>query len=55
MEFCVDRYIACLDLLPFFKARKDEEFYRNKDDHLNEKGNYIGPPIDPRFCLEIPG
>jgi hypothetical protein len=52
MEFCLDRYIPCLDLLPVLKARKEEEFYRNKDDHLNEKGNDIARQLIQDFVLQ---
>jgi hypothetical protein len=51
MEFCADRYIACLDLLPAFKSRRDEEFYRDKDDHLNEKGARVAGQLILDFLL----
>ena len=39
-EFCEKRKIPCLDLLPDFQASgAGEEFYRENDDHLNEKGS----------------
>ena len=38
-EFCEKEKINCLDLLPFFRARKEEEFYRAGDDHFNREGN----------------
>jgi hypothetical protein len=50
-EFCAARKITCLDLLPTFKARKDEEFYRDKDDHLNEKGNHVAGQLILDFLL----
>jgi len=52
MEFCADRRIPCLDLLPAFKARKKEEFYREKDDHLNEKGNRLAEELILDFILQ---
>ena len=51
MEFCADRYIACLDLLPAFKSWKNEEFYRDKDDHLNEKGNHVAGQLILDFFM----
>jgi hypothetical protein len=52
MEFCADRHIACLDLLPAFKSRKDEEFYRDKDDHLNQKGDHVAGQLILDFLLK---
>jgi hypothetical protein len=51
VEFCANRYIACLDLLPAFKSRKDEEFYRDKDDHLKEKGARVAGHLILDFLL----
>ncbi len=52
MDFCTDRRIPCLDLLPAFKAPKNEEFYREKDDHLNEKGNRLAEELIVNFVLK---
>jgi hypothetical protein len=41
MQLCAEQGIRCLDLLPPFRARKNEEFYREKDDHLNDEGNRL--------------
>jgi hypothetical protein len=51
LEFCADRYLACLDLLPAFKSREKEEFYRQKDDHLNEKGGELASELILDFLL----
>jgi hypothetical protein len=51
MDFCAGRNIACLDLLPAFKARKEEEFYQDKDDHLNEKGSHVAGQLILDFLL----
>lgn len=37
--FCKERQIPFLDLLPDFWTRSGEEFYRENDDHLNERGS----------------
>ena len=52
MEFCEQRGIECLDILPAFKARAREEFYLNKDDHLNVKGNQMANELIMSFLLE---
>jgi hypothetical protein len=41
LQFCAERSIPCLDMLPVFRARKQREFYREKDDHLNESGSQL--------------
>lgn len=45
IEFCRKSRIECLDLLPYFRAHKDKEFYLEDDDHLNELGNLSSEKI----------
>ena len=40
-DYCDRRGLPCLDLLPVLKGRSEEEFYRDKDDHLNDVGNRL--------------
>ncbi len=37
-EFCIKEEMECLDLLPFFRAQKGKEFFRENDDHFNQEG-----------------
>ena len=41
VEYCRQRGLSCLDLLPHFKARSGEELYRINDDHLNDSGSLV--------------
>ncbi len=40
-DFCDELGVPCLDLLPYFKERQDEDFFRRYDDHFNEKGDRL--------------
>ena len=38
-DFCRQKEIPCLDLLPAFRQSRDAEFYQPFDDHLNARGS----------------
>jgi len=38
-EFCKEQGIACLDLLPHFRAQAGQELYWAKDEHFSGQGN----------------
>ena len=40
-ELCEERGIPHLDLLPIFRERSAEDLYREKDSHLNTRGNRL--------------
>ena len=50
-EFCGAKNIPCLDLLPAFKARRSEEFFVDKDTHLNAEGNRLAAKLILEFLL----
>jgi hypothetical protein len=52
LEFCRERNVRCLDVLPSFRARRSEEFYRDKDDHFNEAGNRLAETLIVEFILK---
>ncbi len=52
LEFCGERNIRCLDVLPSLRARRSEEFYRDKDDHFNEAGNRLAGTLIVEFMLK---
>ena len=39
--FCQENQIQCIDLLPIFRERNEEEFYVENDDHFNEAGDKL--------------
>jgi len=48
-EFCREKEIPCLDLLPAFRARREKEFFRENDDHFNREGNELAAREVLRF------
>jgi len=54
-QLCDERNIPCLDILPILRARKDEEFYRLRDDHLNERGNRLAQELILEHLIENTG
>jgi hypothetical protein len=51
-EFCGERKIHCLDMLDSLRARKAEEFFRDKDDHFNQAGNQLVESLIVEFILK---
>ena len=51
-EFCEEKKILCLDLLPYFKAEPGKELYTENDDHLNEIGNILSARIIKDFLIK---
>lgn len=51
-DFCEEKKIHCLDLLPYFKAEPGKELYTENDDHLNEIGNTLSARIIKDFLIE---
>ena len=49
LDFCHTHAIRCLDLLPAFRAKKDESLYRERDDHLNTNGNKLAAKLIMEF------
>ena len=49
LDFCHTHDIRCLDLLPAFRAKKDESLYKELDDHLNTKGNKLAAKLIIEF------
>lgn len=47
--FCRQRKIPCLDLLPYFRAKRSDDLYLEKDDHLGMKGSHLSEKIIFRF------
>ena len=54
-QLCEERNIPCLDILPVLRARRDEEFYRTRDDHLNERGNRLVEKLILNHLIENTG
>lgn len=50
-KFCDARGIPCLDLLPAFKARENEQLYLEKDSHLNEEGHRFAARLIRDFVV----
>ncbi len=48
-EFCEAEGIACLDLLPYFRARRGRELYQENDDHVNREGSRLSAALLFRF------
>ena len=49
LEFCHTHALRCLDLLPAFRAKKHESLYKERDDHLNTKGNRLATKLIMEF------
>ena len=49
LDFCHTHAIRCLDLLPAFRAEKDESLYKERDDHLNTDGNRLAAKLIMEF------
>ena len=52
LDFCTRKGLDCLDILPVFRARADEEFYLYRDSHLNDAGNRLSGELILKFFLE---
>lgn len=52
LDFCTRKRLDCLDILPVFRARADEEFYLHRDSHLNDAGNRLSGELILQFLLE---
>jgi hypothetical protein len=50
--YCEDRGIPCLDLLPSFRERRDEDFFRPTDPHFNDEGDKLAAELVYRFLEE---
>jgi len=48
-EFCKEKNIPCLDLLPYFKAHRTVEWFSEKDDHLNGARNEFASEVVADF------
>ena len=51
-EFCSERGLPCLDLLPAFRSAGGQEFYYESDEHFNARGNRFAENRVFRFLLE---
>jgi hypothetical protein len=51
-DLCRELEVHCLDLLPVFRSRRDEELYLSRDDHLNETGNELVADLILSFLTE---
>ncbi len=51
-SFCGDRNIPCIDLLSYFKAEKNKEFYRANDAYLNKEGCEFSKNIVLDFIIK---
>ena len=49
LDFCHTHAVRCLDLLPAFRAKKDESLYKERDDHLNTNGNRLAAKLIMEF------
>lgn len=45
LAFCEHHELACLDLLPAFRARSDQSLYMEHDTHWNPEGNRLASEI----------
>lgn len=52
-DYCAARGIPLLDLLPYFRAEKDRELYRQNDDHLNDDGNAYAAGLIAEFLRRL--
>lgn len=50
--FCEERGIAYLDLLPYFRQRKEEDFFRPTDPHFNSQGDTFAAELVYRHLEE---
>ena len=51
-RFCAVRDLACLDLLPNFRASREELYHVPPDNHLNERGNTLAAATIADFLLD---
>lgn len=52
LEFCNENGIACLDLLPEFKKRSSENFFREYDIHFNQTGAALAASMVANFVAD---